>query len=296
MPREVEAIDLDDAIRRYLAGELMNEIGSTFGVSKGYIYTRLKKAGVVRSKSEAAALSRKPAKIPGLEDLIARYNAGEPEYHLAREAGIDRGVLRRAFLRAGVYIRTLKEVKTASYARMTDDKKRSITSAANRASRGRKATDEELIKRAKSKQRLLSHATPVELDLAAWLVEQGFTVTPQGALGPYNIDIAIDEPRIAVEIYGGGWHCSGRHAARFLERTEYILNRGWSVLIVWVDGRRYPLGVGGYNYIIAMAERIGSHPPGRGEYRVVLGDGKAAPGVKKYFNSRSIIESLRGGD
>ena len=109
---------------------------------------------------------------------------------------------------------------------------------------------------------------------AARLSERGLDVTPQRAIGPYNLDIAVNAPLIAVEIYGGKWHSTGTHRIRHFERCKYLLDLGWNVVIVWVDGLRYPLDIGADNYIVAFVEQLRRAPTVRGQYRVILGNGR----------------------
>ena len=69
------------------------------------------------------------------------------------------------------------------------------------------------------------------------LVARGITFVPQRAVAQYNIDLAIGDS-IAVEVFGGGWHGYGRHAARFEERTRYLLSHGWHQVVIWINPRR----------------------------------------------------------
>ena len=66
----------------------------------------------------------------------------------------------------------------------------------------------------------------------------GHHPVPQKAIGPYNVDLAVGS--VAVEVLGGEWH---GYKPRHRERTEQILDAGWSMVFVW-DTPTYPLAVG----------------------------------------------------
>jgi len=187
------------------------------------------------------------------------------------------------------------EAERAKWDRMTPEQRAAQTVAANEAARGRKHTWAERRKTALTRQRSGIGIVPVETMLAKKLRRAGLDVTQQLAVGIYNVDVAIHEPRVAVEIFGGHWHAYGRHKRRFLKRTEYLLDQGWSVLIIWVDGRRYPFSKRGGDYVIAFADELRRNPPARSQYRVILGDGQIAPATKTNFNDGATIERLGGG-
>jgi very-short-patch-repair endonuclease len=235
-------------------------------------------------------------KVPHVDDLLSRYVAGESENKLAREVGIDRGAFRRRMLAAGITPRNQSEAETLKWAGMIGPERAAQVAAAQIARRGQRDTIATKETRAKSNERTLIRATPVELALVDRLRHNGLHITPQKAIGVYNIDVALESPRIAVEIFGGNFHASGSHAAAFHERVKYLLNCGWSVVIVWVDARRYPLSIACDDYIIALAQSLGGNPPTRGQYRVILGNGDAAPIRKNYFNTPADIERLTGGN
>ena len=150
--------------------------------------------------------------------------------------------------------------------------------------------------RALTRQERILGQSPAERELIDLLNGLDIPSVPQRAMGPYNIDVAVEVPRVAVEVFGGGFHCFGHHLARHVRRTKYLLNRGWTVVIVWVDLRRYPLGIGCAKKIKALVDLIGEQPPSRGEYRVIRGNGKSPPVAERYLNTQTFIEALGGGD
>lgn len=214
--------------------------------------------------------------IPNLDDLISRYKSGESVLKLAGEFGVDRGVVKRNLIAAGVTIRTNSEATQLRVDRLSFAERKAITANANKAARGRKCSVAERVKKADTRELKQIGISPVEVLLAGMLRERGLIVDIilQKAIGIYNIDIALEESRIAVEIYGGCFHTCKRHARREQERVPYILNAGWHLLIIWVDGKNHPVSVKTADYVIAFAQSIGRNEPARREYRVIWGDGE----------------------
>jgi very-short-patch-repair endonuclease len=235
-----------------------------------------------------------PAKIevPNTDNLIARYVAGESCKKLAEEWGIDRSVLYRLFREKGVPTRGRFAAELVKWSRMSPEQRANQVRAAHYATRGIPKTNDFLVKRAKGVERALTNVAPIENVMSEWLRDAGLPVTQQKAIGIYNVDIAIDFPSIAVEIFGGGWHSSSHHKARHFERCKYILNLGWDMIIIWVDARRYPLGRGAYDYLIKFVNFRRLGPTSLSEYRVILGDGHSAPTTRRYLNSPADIERL----
>lgn len=231
--------------------------------------------------------------VPNAGDIVKRYVSGVSEKKLADENGFSRTVVRRLLREAGVTPRGRSEAEALKWQQMTARQRKRQVAAAHAATRGRIVSWEEKCLRAATCERIGAHIVPVETKLAKKLRQRGFDVTQQLAVGAYNLDVAVHEPPIAVEIFGGGWHSRGRHKTRHFERTKYLFDEGWAVIIIWVDGRRYPLGPGAYDYIDAFADFLCCHPAARRQYRVILGDGEIAPPCRSHLNSDSIIERLR---
>jgi very-short-patch-repair endonuclease len=124
------------------------------------------------------------------------------------------------------------------------------------------------MRRSARREETLSHASSREHQFGAYLTGAGLAVTPQKAVGPYNIDFAVGA--IAVEILGGGWHA---YKPEHQKRTPYILNQGWHMLFVW-DLKKAPLCVEAAEYVVAFAKNASGNPSAIREYRVIRGDGQ----------------------
>ena len=101
---------------------------------------------------------------------------------------------------------------------------------------------------------------------ANFLLIEASQPTPQHAIGPYNCDLGAYP--VAVEIFGGNWHWSGRHLLRSPERFRYILNAGWHILVLHIT-RRCPVTIEIADYVAAYVDETRRDPARRREYRVV---------------------------
>ena len=167
-----------------------------------------------------------------------------------------------------------------------------MVAPAHDAIRGKTLSHDVKIRQAIGKQNAVVNSPVIETTIDKMLTDRGFSTTIQKAIDIYNVDIAIDSPPIAVEVFGGGWHAYGSHKARFHKRIKHLLDNGWSVVIIWLDARRYPFSIGCIDYIDAFAKSLRLNPSTRGQYRVILGNGKDAPISKSYLNTPADIKRL----
>ncbi len=229
-----------------------------------------------------------------LDNLIKRYLAGESEKKLAAEISMSRPAFRQRLLKHGVTPRNRSEGMIARWRESTDEQRVAMTANAHASVRGKPQSFELRARQAITRERNIANSPIVETILANVLRDNGLPVTLHKAIGKYNVDVAVNVPPIAVEIFGGGWHAYGRHAARFLERTKYLLDSGWNVVIIWLDARRYPFSLACADYVIAFADELRLNPTARGQYRVILGDGNLAPIRENHLNTPAIVERLCG--
>lgn len=288
MGRYIEVSNLDNLIERYEAGETVEKLASEIGIGPTTLLVKMRRAGVTHRNWERVSIPT--------DEIVARYIAGETEQALAAAYGVTRGAIRVRLKKSGVYIRTISDTMRVRWDNATPETAARMLNAAHDAARNRVVPDTERILRAQTRESRVAHASPVEHTLAAALRDAGYFVTQQKAVWKYNVDIALQPPSIAVEVFGGGWHAKGRHLTRFHQRGKYILDAGWHMVIIWVDGLRYPLGVDGVNRVIAFAQEFSRDPAAPRQYRVILGDGQDAPVRENYLNTDADIKRLRGGD
>ena len=103
----------------------------------------------------------------------------------------------------------------------------------------------------------------------------GVKPIPQLAIGPYNCDLACHP--VAVEIFGGNRHFSGRHLARAEKRIRYLGNAGWHLLML-VISNACPWTSDTANHLIAYLNLADSDPSAPRQYRVIDGCGELLAG------------------
>jgi very-short-patch-repair endonuclease len=271
-------IDIDDAIRRYEAGESIRQIAPESGVSEMTLRRRLERAGAQIRTISAANRAAAWARYGHILDaLIERYVAGETVQKLSLESGVNRRRIELAVKRAGHELRTMREAVGLRYARMSVSERRSITAKANIAKRGRKASESSQERRARTCEKTLQLASRADLILAVWLAQRGECFTPQKAVGPYNIDIAVDALLVAVEV-NGDWHYFPDRAGAESKRREYLFHQGWRLVDVCLsaqNGRTWKyLRPACADKIVALLNGLRAGEPGFGQHCVIGGDGE----------------------
>jgi very-short-patch-repair endonuclease len=266
-------IDLDNAIKDYFSGFSFEDLARKYGLSGERIKARFVEAGVtLRTKAEVIALSAKKRRSFSPEEeasIIGAYQAGESCLSIADRLGTSRVPISAILKRGGVDIRGGSEANLLRMSRLSSEERRSLASAAHDAVRGKKRSFVAKVKNAIAKQTTLSGASVTEemviCDLKSCLIHP----IPQLAVGPYNCDLACHP--VAVEIFGGQWHFSGRHLSRTHERIKYFGNAGWHVLMVVIDESRnnYRYGLDTGNYIVSYVNEARANPSAPREYRVI---------------------------
>jgi very-short-patch-repair endonuclease len=227
-------------------------------------------------------------KSSDIDDLCRLYQSGFLESDLAKRFNVAYQAIHSWLVKRDVPLRSLSEGHRIAAARASKEERARRSKAAHDAVRGKRQTLEHREKIALTREDRQISISPIEMTCARALRRAGFDCTPQKAIGPYNVDIAINEPPVAVEIFGGGWHGSGRHAARFKKRIKYILDRGWSIVIVWADRDR-PYGRGATKYIVSLAEKIRRGETVGRQEQMIWGNGHPSTAGEYKLNGRAGI-------
>lgn len=238
------------------------EIAKQFGVTRYAIERAESDYGLSRPRRGAG---RKPwdsvsekyleSHREQFEHFLALHNQGKTFTEIAEECGCSSAHVGKQF-------------KVFGYSFDNSYK----TAAAHAAVRGMKRTQEDLERRALGKQRKHPKFSRWESEFADWLTSNGIGFTPSKAVGKYNIDFAIGDS-IAVELFGGAYHATGRAAARLHERMSYLIGRGWSVYIIWCLSKESCIFPGCFDDFSAFMQSASRDKSGIGEYRVVWSDG-----------------------
>lgn len=258
MPGPTDPTILDDAIKRYLAGEAQEKILADLHISAGTLHRERRRRGVP---------SRRVRVLPG-EEIAAAYLAGESEYSLSDRYLVSTSVIRRYLVAEEVPLRGRADAGRARAAGMTPDERKGQATAANAAVRGTKQSHEHLIARALTNE-ARGRQSPGEYRMARWLAFHRLEPIPQRAIGKYNVDLAIAP--VAVEILGGGWHLEKRTHAH---RTPEILDAGWHLVFIWNHEGISALAPAAADYVVAFLKEVRRKPPACGQYRVISGNGQ----------------------
>lgn len=212
-----------------------------------------------------------------IDEICKRYQSGESEQSIALSFNVSRPVVWRHLKEAGIQRRTIAEVCRNTIANRTPEQHSAYAKAAHDAVRGMKRTDEEKCQRAKTRQERQFNVSANELIIQRWLADRGFEAIPQCAVGPYNIDLAVDH--VAIEIFGGAWHGYGKHLEGAAKRRYYLVSQGWSLIIIWIDRRKWPLTPTVVDRIEAFIQQA-QHPT----IQVINGKGEEYPIGHFYYN------------
>lgn len=298
MPAKNTSIDFNNLINLYLSGESLENLAHRFRTS----VTRIKhefslKDVALRTAHERRALIAQKAKTRHIindpfpsDEIIQRYLDGESENSLAEAYKTSRTTIRRRLTRSGIPIRSYSEANLLKASQMTPEERLANAKAAHDAVRGYKHTLQQLEKRAFSRQKNRSNQSAAEKLLEKWLLNRGIPVIVQQAVSKYNVDLGAFP--IAVEVFGGGWHFYKNH----IERFNYLFNRGWSIVIVYVNGKLSPLTEGAADYIASFFQETTSNPSTGCQYRVIWGEGKLYAAGGANGNELASIVPLRSRD
>ena len=237
MPRPFTPIpaNFDNWINRYEAGESFPKLAQECGVSS-YLFRRwlTERQVNVRSQSEGLLLGwqARPKRIGNRMDIAAaaaRYRKGASMLELQRATGVSRETIKTALVAHGVHVRNRSEAEHLSWQKGLKTAS-TQTSAAWDAVRGNPASDATLNKQAVARGRTLSEQGQWEADIIDALRYRGIKTVPQLPVGKYNLDIAIEKPLVAVEVYRST--PKPDHDSAFAKRSQYLLDRGWWLLMI----------------------------------------------------------------
>lgn len=244
-----------------------------------------------------------------LDDAVRRYEAGEGVYQLAPELHVKPSRLKRLLKEAGVHIRSRSEARQmewklidASGRREEEVALRLSVSHARRV--GMKFPMKWRINMAKARAgSTWGPSRPYhEREIVGELDARGVAVSYQHPIGPYLVDFALNERAVAVEIQRANWTLNVvPRRTLHKERLEYILNDGWSLLVVYcppLRRRNRTIVVERFDRvavadkILALLDKPGVFPPGGGQYGVIDGHAQPAPIVRLDLDGWPVIPGL----
>lgn len=280
MPRPIDPADLDQAITLYLAGESIHEIEANTGVTNTSLFRERKIRGIPpRPRSVAVPRS----------EATNLYESGTSVLELSSRYGVSRYTITEILRKAGVDRRGRSEAGRVRNQRASAEERKAQTASANRAARLRKVPQIQKLRHALQVESRAEHDSTGEEFLNLLLRGKGQQPIPQRAIGVYNVDLAMLP--VAVEVLGGGWHAvKSVHA----ERTPYILDEGWHLVMVWDYQGRSALGPGAAEYLVAFLEEVRRNPPATCQYRVITGQGEVLSARGREDNEFPLVPPPRG--
>lgn len=276
-------VDINHAISLYESGKSITQIAKELGVGSSTISRRFSQAGyrTLRSNAEIGWLTAQ-RRYGDISEAIRMYVSGSTLEDARKSIGVPRRFLEKAIVKAGHTLRTQAQQLGLRYTRMSVSERRSITAQANIALRGKKASPKRMERRARTNENTLQLASRADLILALWLVQRGVQIIPQKAVGPYNIDIAVEHLFVAIEVNGHWRHFSSSNAAAIIQRKKYLRDRGWVLIEVRLTSThdrpwKYlrPLCA---DKIITLLDRISRGETLTSEETVLGGDGELFTG------------------
>src|SRR3989304_1621093 len=274
---KIKIPNLADLIKRYRSCAPIKQIADEFGVSVMTLYVILRDNNIpLRDKSTRP--NRRRA-FP-VDKMISRFLAGESVKALADSFSVSRATISLHLRERDIPIRGRSEAERLKWTKIHKSRRliERQCSGAWKAARAREHSLSERISRAKTCHIRLTRIGRYEDEIFRALCNAGFSVSRQHPLGRYNLDLAINEPRIAVEVSIG---CSFKHSSVRRERLEYILDQGWSVFAVCIPyhtREKARLAVI-TEKCIAFAEVLRRDKPARSQYGMIGRNGEpVSPG------------------
>ena len=271
MTRIKSTCNINDIIELYNSGKNLRDVAHIV-----HKRTETVKRILIENGVELRIPPNAPVELSAdiLKVIVADYQSGVSEYALANRYNVGRSVIRRYLKQAGVVIRSCSEANKISASNRTPEENAALAEAAHNAVRGKPIPYERLVKRAFSIQASFTdYKSPYERAIAAELRHRGINFVPQLAVDKYNIDFALWD-NIAFEVYGGGWHAKGRHAARFDERSKKLFDSGYAIVICWVNFNTMFSPSGIVDYLVSLHDVLGANPAALRKHYVIGSDGK----------------------
>jgi very-short-patch-repair endonuclease len=115
------------------------------------------------------------------------------------------------------------------FAQQSPDTGQRLTRKAHQASRGKPKSHQTKIKMALSKQQH-PRLSPGENSVTRIFNATSLNFIPQMAIDIFNIDVALPQLKIAIEVNGGHWHDSEPHRNGDEKKRLYLASLGWQVV------------------------------------------------------------------
>ena len=284
--------DIDNLCAAHLSGKTLDDIRKTFGIGKVRITQILRSRGYTIRKGKRPFIKcRKNIALNDniIEDIATRYLAGASANGIAQTLEITRNAVHRALTTKGIPQRSNAEANRLMMSKRSPAENAKNTIVAHDTVRGVAQPDEVVRQRAIRCQLSTAHTSPEEIRFACLLKERGLTIIQQKAVERYNIDIAVLQGRIAVEICGGGY--SKEVKANFRKRLDVLINNNWTPIMIAVSAKR-PFTQAAIDYVIAVSQVFCKNPTLVRQEHVITGHAQPTAIFKRNVDYNAAI----GGD
>jgi hypothetical protein len=279
--RELSDAEIDHFVELHLAGKTPDQIAAITGRNHKPIRRVLKARGV---------LTDHRVRVLPIDELVRLFNGGASVNKLAERYGVSRNVIDRRLRGLGIEPRSRSEAERVKWAQMTERQRERQVRKAHTAARGRVVDETTLTAKAQSLEAKGVFGSDEERRLHDMLLTRGIETIPQMAVGPYNCDLGA--PPVAVEVFGGGWHWTGRHLRRLGKRVDYLFNAAFHVLVIQTT-QSFPLTDAMGDYVAAYIQQARVNPTVWREYRVVRRDGETIASARSDRDDRSLVPAFR---
>lgn len=222
------SIDFNRAVEMYESGMFPGQIAVEFGCSKALIYKVFKQHKYIM----------RDRRIPLNEsEVVKLYGAGTSENQLAKQFNVSRNVIRRVLTENNAHIRNQSESESVKWANMTNEQRINQVKRAHDTVRNlpKSFFADMAVKQAKTKEATLSKVGALEAEFIEALGHEFEVVTPQKAVGPYNIDIAIGNTAIEVHINTSHPHSHPYYTKRIVK----LLKAGYNVIYIKIGSQAF---------------------------------------------------------
>lgn len=178
---------------------------------------------------KAAHIPHNQIFIQNLDEVVEQYKAGVSINTLSKRNGISRPAMTRLIKSTNTKMRSQSETELIKWQGMTDEQKQKQVCNAHAKVKGQKRRIEELELRAKSAYKNPFKTGNFEAELSA-LLSTHFKTEKQFPFYKYNIDIALPDLKIAIEIQSSNQHLINKPFN--IERSKYICGQGWFLIYV----------------------------------------------------------------
>lgn len=264
-------IDIDDVIKRHLAGENLFSIAKIYGVKSDTLKERLKRINVPITIKSPKDLR---VEVP-VTQIINLFKNGMSVKCLAKKFSVSRGVINRRLRNNNIIPRDRSESMFNRMKNTPKTERQRISEKAHAAVKGRKYSREELRNRAISRQMSFTpnkFTSRWERMFYEFCIKSKLPIIPQFAIEKYNVDFRIDKTPFVVEIFGAHWKCVEPHPTIFLERSKCFRKHNFITIVIWADDRN-PISIGCIDKIQSLVNEFSRDKSVFREQYVILGDG-----------------------